>query len=108
MKRALCALRNFCRIYINDMIVFFKIFLDHITHLRQLFTRLMKLRVTLNFKKTFLNYSNITLLKQKIDVFEIIITKQRIEIVKALKFSKNLKAFETYLDLANYQRNKIV
>ena len=86
---------------------FFKIFNDHVDHLRKLFLKLIKLRIILNVKKTFFNYFNITLLKQKIDVFDLSITKKRIVVVKTIRFFKNLKTFEIYLDLTNYQKNKM-
>ena len=107
MNRQLRAFRDFCRIYIDDIMSFFKIFNDHVDHLRKLFSKLIKLRIILSVKKTFFNYFNITLLKQKIDVFDLSITKKRIVVVKTIRFFKNFKTLEIYLDLTNYQKNKM-
>ena len=108
MNKTLRDFRNFCRIYIDDIVLFFKTFDDHVEHLRHLFVKLIELRITLNFKKTFLNYSSITLLEQKIDVFDFSTIEKKIVIIKVIKFSKNLKVLKIYLSLTNYQREKLV
>ena len=107
INRQLRVFRNFCRVYIDNIIIFFKIFNDHVNYLRKLFSKLIKLRIILNVKKTFFNYFNVTLLKQKIDVFDLSITKKRIVVVKTIRYFKNFKTLEIYLDLTNYQKNKM-
>ena len=107
MNRQLRVFQDFCRVYIDDIMSFFKIFNDHVDHLRKLFSKMIKLRIILSVKKTFFNYFNITLLKQKIDVFDLSITKKRIVVVKTIRFFKNFKTLEIYFDLTNYQRDKM-
>ena len=43
--------RESCRIYINDIISFFKLFNNYLIYFRRLFIVLIKLRVILNLKK---------------------------------------------------------
>jgi len=43
----------------------------------------------LSFKKIYFNYFNIILLEQKVNVFDLFITKKRIVVIKIIKFSKN-------------------
>ena len=107
MNQQLRKLQEFCQIYIDDIISFFKSFNDYLIHFRRLFIVLIRLRVILNFKKIYFNYFNITLLNQRINVFNLLIIKERIIIIKVIKFLKNLKNLKTYLNMINYQRNKV-
>ena len=108
MNKLLDDFKNFCRVYIDDIVLFFKIFNEHVEHFRRLFVKLVELRIILNFEKTFLNYSSITLLEQKIDVFDLSTIQKRIVIIKVIRFSKNFKVLKIYLNLTNYQREKLV
>ena len=108
MNKTLRDFKNFCRIYIDNIVLFFKTFDDHVEHFRRLFVKLVELRITFNLKKTFLNYSSITLLKQKIDVFDLSTIEKRIVVIKVIRFSKNFKVLKIYLSLTNYQRKKLV
>ena len=108
MNKTLRDFKNFCRVYIDDIVLFFKTFDDHVEHFRRLFVKLVELRITFNLKKTFLNYFSITLLEQKIDVFDFSTIEKRIVVIKIIRFSKNLKVLKIYLNLTNYQRKKLV
>jgi hypothetical protein len=97
-------LRNFVRAYMNDIIIFFKTLNDHLLHLRKIFQRLWHYNVVLNSKKVFLNYSFIMLLKQIIDVFDLIIAEEKLATIINLTFSISLKELKTYLNLNEYLR----
>jgi len=56
----------------------------------------------LSFKKNYFNYFIITLLKQKVNISNFFITKERIVVIKTIRFSKNLKTLKIYLDFVNY------
>lgn len=107
MDEQLRLLREFCRVYIDDIVTFSKSFASHLGHLRALFVKLVELQVTLSPNKTFLNYPSITLLGQKVDAFGLSTTEERIAAIKAIRFPRDLRALETYLGLANYQRDKV-
>ena len=49
-------IREFVKVYINDMIVFSKTLLKHLNHLKKKFTLFRQKRINFNFKKSFLNY----------------------------------------------------
>ena len=53
---------EFCRIYIDDIVIASKMFEDHLQHLDLLFTKLYGLNITLEPSKSFLGYPNIQLL----------------------------------------------
>jgi hypothetical protein len=56
----------------------------------------------LSFKKNYLNYFSIILLEQKVNVFNLVITRERIVVIKTIKFFKDLKTLKIYFDLVNY------
>ena len=85
--------------YIDDLITFSKDFDLYLKHLRKLFQLLKKLKIIINLKKTFLNYFNVILLEQKVDVFKLITTQKRIEILINIKFFIDLKTLKRYLRL---------
>jgi hypothetical protein len=47
------------------------------------------------------------LLEQRVNVLELITAKKKLKAIALLKFSDNLTAFERYLDLTNYLRDKM-
>ena len=108
MNEILRDFKNLYRVYIDNIVSFFKIFDEHVEYFRRLLVKLIELRIIFNLKKIFLNYFNITLFKQKIDVFDLWIIEKRIVVIKIIKFSKNFKILKIYLSLTNYQRKKLV
>ena len=90
--------REFVKIYIDNIIIFFKVFKNHIQHLNKTFQKLSKFNVILN-PKIFLNYFSIVLLKQIINVFDIIIAKEKLTIISILIFFKTLKKLKIYFAL---------
>jgi hypothetical protein len=52
--------------------------------------------------KIYLNYFSIILLKQKVNILDLFITRKYIIVIKTIKFSKNLKALKTHLNLFYY------
>ena len=73
----------------------------HFIHLRNFFQLLLKLKIIINFKKTFFNYLNIILFNQKIDIFDLSIIEKKIEILTKLKIFINLEILKYYLNLTN-------
>ncbi len=80
------------------MIVFSKTLKEHLEHLTQLFALFQHLNITLKAKKTYLKYSSISLLKQKIDSLDLIIAENKLKIIVKLTFSRILKDLKKYLD----------
>ena len=107
MNKKLRSLKNFVKVYIDDLIIFSKDFDLYLEHLRKFFQLLKKLKIIINSKKTFLNYLNITLLEQKVDVFKLITTQKRIETLINIKFFIDLETLKRYLRLTKWMRNKI-
>ena len=74
INKKLRLFKNFVKAYIDDLITFSKDFDLYFEHLRKLFQLLRELKITINSKKTFLNYFNVTLFGQKVDAFKLITT----------------------------------
>ena len=77
-------------------------------HLDKSFQRLSKYDVTLNSKKSFLKYSFIMLLKQVMNVFEMIISEEKMIAIVKLFFSKTFKNLKTYLKMIDWMRNYVL
>ena len=99
--------KNYARVYVDDIIIFNKILKKHKKHLHAIFDLLNAKDVTLSFKKFFIEYSIITFLNQKIDVFNLIIVVDKIDIIKRFDFSYTLIDLELYLRLIGYFRNYV-
>ena len=63
INKELKSFKNFVKIYVDDLITFSKNFELYIKHFRKFFQLLKELRIIINSKKTFLNYSNVILFK---------------------------------------------
>ena len=71
----------------------------HLIHLHVVFQLLDSYDISLSSKKSFLNYSIVTLLKQKVDVFDFIIAIDKLKIISKLNFLYTLKNLKIYLKL---------
>ena len=94
--------KNFIRFYIDDLIIFLKILNNHKQHLNTIWSLFNEIRISLNKVKTYLDYSFIILLEQQINRFDMTTFKKQIAVIQEIKFSKNLKDFEIYLNLTEW------
>ena len=53
----------------------------------------------IKFTKTFLNYFNVSLLKQKINSFELIIVENKLKTIAKLQFFRTLRQLKLYLNM---------
>ena len=95
------SLRDFAKVYIDDIITFFKILSKHLKHLRKFFTLFRQRRINLNPKKSFLRYSFITLLDQKINSLNLSTIKKKFAVITSLHFPISLRKLKTFFDLTN-------
>ena len=99
--------RRFAKAYVDDIVVFSRTLKEHKAHLHEVFGILDSYEVRLASKKSYLGYSTIALLKQKIDAFDFIIIVDKLTAIANLKFSHTLKNFEGYLSFIGWLRNYI-
>ena len=76
--------RKFSKIYVNNTIIFFITFDEHVKYLRQIFRLFQQKCVNLTFIKSFLNYLFIILLNQRIDNLNLSISKEKVIIITFL------------------------
>ena len=67
---------KFVKIYIDDIVIYFKILKKHIAHLREIFNTFIVNNIFIKSQKTFVEYFTMHLLNQKIDFLELITTKK--------------------------------
>ena len=99
--------RAFAKTYVDDIVVFSRILKKHLDHLRQIFQLLNSYDIRLSPKKSFLNYSIVALLDQKIDAFDLTIAANKLTAIINLKFFYILKNLKSYLSLIDWLRNYI-
>jgi hypothetical protein len=95
----LLKMHAFARVFIDDIVIFFKTLENHLRHLDIVFQRLNDYDVFMSFKKRFLSYLFIVLLDQIVNVLSLIISKKKLKIVSSLIFTHTLSELEKYLDI---------
>ena len=99
--------KTFCKVYINDIIIFSKTLQTHIQHFHLIFDLFTNLNINLFSIKSFLDYSTIQLLKLKVDAFELSTSKEKLKVIASLKFFKLLQDLKIYLEFTEWFRNYI-
>ena len=65
------------------------------------------MNIILKPSKSYIGYPTMVLLKQKIDIFGLNISVDKLEIIQAIKFPRKFKNLETYVGMRNYFRNYV-
>ena len=94
--------KTFCKIYIDDIIIFSKTLQEHIQHFHLIFNLFTSLNISLFSTKSFLDYFTIQLLRFKIDAFELFTSKEKLKIIASFKFSKTLQNLMIYLKFTEW------
>ena len=81
--------------------------IEHETHFRDIFFVLTNNNVFIKFTKTFLNYFNMLLLKQKMNSFELVIVENKLKTIAKLNFFRILRQLKSYLNIINWLRNYV-
>ena len=93
--------RTYARCYVNDIIIFFKIFKDYIEYLDKIFDLFDILNVILKGSKAYLEYLLIILLGQRVDGLRMLCSENYIIVNFNLEFPTILKDFEKYLNFTD-------
>jgi len=99
--------RAYVRIYMNDIVIFSRTLEKHLKHLHVIFSLFRRLRICLTSTKSFLEYSFVSLLGQKIDDFELTISAKKLVAISSFRFSQSLKKLKIYIELIEYLRNYV-
>jgi hypothetical protein len=99
--------KEYVKAYIDDFTTWSTTFEEHLDRLRDIYSLLLSRNITLNPKKTFVAFPNVTLLGQHVDGFGITTLEERIKAITNIKMPTNLKQLEHWLGMVGYLRNKI-
>jgi hypothetical protein len=91
--------RQFARYYVDDIIIFFKIFEKHIEYLNTIFELFNRIEIIFKNSKIYFDYPSIILLKQRMNGLNIMYAENRIAAFKNLQFPQILKNLEKYLEI---------
>lgn len=89
---------QYVRVYMNDIVMFSNSVKEHVIHLQAIFELFVSLQICLSLKKTFLEYSFVTLLRQKENDLRLVTTTEKLEVIIKLRFSATLNELKIYLD----------
>ena len=78
---------RFCRVYIDDIIIISTTLEKHMKHLDKIFSKLAELHISLAFIKSYIDFSDIKLLEQQIDNFNMLTNKTKFKTLFSFKFS---------------------
>lgn len=107
MDRMLREFREFCRTYIDDVVIFSATLEEHVRHLSCVFQKFTDMNVSINPKKSYIGYPSVTLLGQKVDGLGLATDEDKIKALLDIQFPINLKDLEIYLGLTNWLRKHI-
>jgi hypothetical protein len=98
---------SFVKVFINDIIIYSRILIEHVDHLKQIFSILIHNEIFVNLKKIFLEYFSIQLFDQKMNSLDLTIDEEKLKAIVKLKFSRILKQLEHYLELIEWMREYV-
>ena len=67
----------------------------------------MRYNITITLIKIFLNYLNINLLNRRVNLFDIVIAKNKLKAINEIIYLTTFDDLEHYLDLIDYLRSSI-
>ena len=107
IDRLLRKYRRYARVYINDIIIFFKTIEKHAVHLRAVFKMFQINNIFIKFTKTFFDYFLIALFEQKMNFFDLSTSTDKLKAIAKIQFSKIFRILKTYFDFIEYFREYV-
>ena len=107
IDRILRPYREFCRAYVDDIVIFSTSLNEHIKHLNLVFRVLDNMNIYLSPKKSFLSYSLVYLFGQKVDALGLTTAEEKLTAIFNLAFPRTLSQLEKYLGITGYLRQYI-
>ena len=88
---------KFVKIYVDDIVIYFKILKKHFFYFREIFDILTTNNIFIKLEKTFVEYFTMYLLNQKIDFLELTTIGKKLKIISKLKYSQIFQILKIYL-----------
>lgn len=107
MDRILRPHKNYCKGYIDDIIIFSTTSEDHLIHLERIFQLLERMNVSISPKKSWIGYPSAQVLGFRVDGMGMTTTHDRVAAFAKLDFPAKLNALESYVGATGYLRHLI-
>ena len=108
MDRLLHYWRSFVKTYIDNIIICLRTFANHIINLRKVFALFIANNISIKPMKTFLEYTKIDLLGQRVNSIGFSTAEAKLETIAKLKFPSNVSQLEIFLGMTGYLRRFIL
>jgi hypothetical protein len=99
--------REFCRAYVDDLVIASEDLDEHLIHLELVFQRLEDMNVKLEPTKVYIGFPSVKLLGQRVDAFGLSTPEERIAAIQKIAFPKTLRELEIYLGLTSWFRHYV-
>ena len=99
--------RSFAKIYINDVIIFFKIQKDHLAHFEKMFQIFRRFNISIKLFKIFFVYFSVRFLNQKMNSLKLITNENKFCAISKLKFPITFCKLKHYLELTNWLKKYV-
>ena len=90
--------RHFVKIFVDDIVIYFKIFNEHKNYFRKIFDMSKINNIFVKSKKNFIDYFTIHLLNQKINFLNFITIEEKLKIISHFLYFKILQTLIIYLN----------
>lgn len=107
MDRLLSSYSEYCRAFIDDIVIYSETREEYKRHLRRIFELFLSKNIVISPSKSFVGYLNVELLGFRIDGLRLSTTTDRVKVFKILEFPNTLKALEQYIGISGFLRHLI-
>lgn len=107
MDRLLSGHSEYCRAFIDDIVIYSETREEHERHLRRIFELFLSKNIAISPSKSFVGYPNVELLGFRVDGLGLSTTADRVKAFKILEFPNTLKALEQYIGMSGFLRHLI-
>lgn len=83
-------MKDFVRIYIDDMVITNRTLKNHVIYINYIFDQFVEYNIIIKGSKCFISYSSAIILDQRVDIYSLLITKDRFTILSKITFPKNM------------------
>lgn len=95
---------DFCRVYLDDVVVYSDTWESHIEHLRTLFERLNEAHLTVNLKKSDLGQAEVMYLGYVVGGGKVKPNNAKVEAIISYPVPRNVRELRGFLGMAGYYR----
>ncbi|OQD70266.1 hypothetical protein PENDEC_c025G06138 [Penicillium decumbens] len=107
MDNMLRLFREWCRAYVDDVVVVSDTFEEHLARLHTVFSTFADFNVCLDPKKAWIAFPTLTLLGKEIDSLGMTTKVDKLLAIRSLQFPRSCKQLETYLGMTGEFRHYI-